>query len=408
VVGNLTKLTQFWFGISTIGFHPETIPYEDKNSIHHNLLNCTNYIQFLETCSSPPPPFDMKDIFPEEFLFHVKVTPKQKSAIDDLTNIVCVEVIRLIKNTTVCSGIYNKCNIGQAFENQDLVQIMKNLHTSAFKQNGFTESIRIADSLLNHSYTDPEELIQHLETTCKSLHLYNDFSKDSQIPSYFLSSIFKHQTQLYEFLTNERQRYINLHHKDYTWEEMKSEFRRIQGFYIQLQKPSISSTKPLSSQPTTFQKQTGRKDTTIISKDPIIFSNRGFPVIPLTFTADPCPHQQSYGSFTKFGCVNCGKDHVIICCPSVCTFKHTTSPFTSPHWACSCPDMVKLYKKTQTDWWQTNRPSQPMTATLKCKSIVVANLAKIDTGANHTLLQNSKNLENLQSHIPVKTHLRER
>jgi hypothetical protein len=44
VMGNLTKLTQYWFGISKISFHPETIPYENKSLIYHNLLNCTNYI----------------------------------------------------------------------------------------------------------------------------------------------------------------------------------------------------------------------------------------------------------------------------------------------------------------------------------------------------------------------------
>jgi hypothetical protein len=49
----------------------------------------------------------MKDIFPAQPMYDVRVTPKQKSAIDDFTNVVCVEVIRLIKNTSVCSGIYN-------------------------------------------------------------------------------------------------------------------------------------------------------------------------------------------------------------------------------------------------------------------------------------------------------------
>jgi hypothetical protein len=85
----------------------------------------------------------------------------------------------------VQSGIKNKCNINGAVDNQDLYLIMKNLHNSAFKVNGFTEAIRISDSLINHLYTDPEEVIQHLEQTCKSLHLYNDFTKDSQIPSFF-------------------------------------------------------------------------------------------------------------------------------------------------------------------------------------------------------------------------------
>jgi hypothetical protein len=146
-LGNLSKLTQYWFGISKIGFHPETIPYENRYSPHHNLLNCTNYIQFLETCSSNTPPFSMQDIFPLEPLYDVRVTPKQKSAIDDITNIVCVEVIRLIKNTTVCSGIYNKCNIGGAVENQDLQLIMKNLHHSAFKLNGLRQNQSVSQIL---------------------------------------------------------------------------------------------------------------------------------------------------------------------------------------------------------------------------------------------------------------------
>jgi hypothetical protein len=72
-------------------------------------------------------------------------------------------------------------------DNQDLVTIMKSLHHSAFKLNVFTESIRIADTLINQ---DPEELMQHLECTCKSLHLYGDFTNDSEIPTHFLSSIF--------------------------------------------------------------------------------------------------------------------------------------------------------------------------------------------------------------------------
>jgi hypothetical protein len=97
------KLTQYWFGISTIRLHPETVPYENRDSIHHNLLNCTNYVQFLETCSANTPPFEMQSIFPNTALYDVRVTPKQKSAIDDFTNIVCIEVIRLINNTTVCS-----------------------------------------------------------------------------------------------------------------------------------------------------------------------------------------------------------------------------------------------------------------------------------------------------------------
>jgi hypothetical protein len=110
------------------------------------------------------------------------------------------------------------------------------------------------------------------------------------------------------------------------------------------------------------------------------------------------------GHFTKFGCVNCTKDHVIICCPGICTFKHATSPLTAPHWACSCPDMVKFFKETQVKWWQNKNAKASFTTNNKCKPSFSANLAKIDTGANFTMLQDSSLLQNIQSRtIPVKT-----
>jgi hypothetical protein len=86
-LGNVAHLTQYWLRIVTVLIHPETNPYDKPFSPQYTVLNCTNYIAFLETVSADVPPSPHNFMYPDSPVYIMMCTPRQFNTINDLTRL---------------------------------------------------------------------------------------------------------------------------------------------------------------------------------------------------------------------------------------------------------------------------------------------------------------------------------
>jgi hypothetical protein len=153
---NAVYLFGYWFGVINVTLHQETIPYGVASDPSYTPTNTENYIKFLESISNDIPALPHNLMCPVETIYTMHVTPRQSHAIKSFTSLVGTEVVILIKRCSIDSGLRNIANIHEALDKNNLIQMLSNLHTHLFARSGFTENMRILQSLSIHPFTQPE------------------------------------------------------------------------------------------------------------------------------------------------------------------------------------------------------------------------------------------------------------
>lgn len=213
---NSVYLYPYWFGIATISIHPQTVVFPTPEHQDHYPQQIERYITYLETLPGVIPEYDSNIMFPPSPLYVMHVTPKQLMAIDAFTNVAGVQVIQLLRSSNNTSGLENIANAHNALDNNDLVQILRNLHEHLFARNGLNEKVRLIQSLFIHPYKNAEDLIRHIDSVISLLHLHNDHSQDNNQCSVFYASISQHYPEIYSELLRERWSHITARNSDWT------------------------------------------------------------------------------------------------------------------------------------------------------------------------------------------------
>jgi hypothetical protein len=370
---NAVYLFGYWFGAISVELHPETIPYSVPGNNSYTPTNTDNYITFLESISNEIPALPHNLMCPVAPIYTMHVTPRQLHAIKSYTNLVGNEVIILIKRCSIDSGLRNIANIKDAVDRNNLVQILSNLHSQLFARSGFTENMRIRQSLCIHPFTQPEQVINHIDSTIKTLHLYGDSTQDNNQDMLFYQNLSVNYPHLFQLLKTARTQHGLLHGRDFTWDELKFEFRDIvknqqmasplpvppvdsynYGRHVQhprstvgadLSSTSINSLAAVTSYPAPMQNQAWAPLQTVQNQLPISAiippKNRSSALPTLTWSTSPNPCGKQITPWTRHPCVNCGGRHMLATCPEICRLIHSSGPLTRPHWGCTCYEGTK-------------------------------------------------------------------